>query len=887
MRIQSLLSMLLLAYELDAQADDSPAHLQPQVKPKDSRIIELNERPANVLREEGVTSGIHRNDTQTTNILDLRNAQDNLKSSESQAGNIIRFDASPARQLRSTNAATATDEDTRDIPPSLRLSTALSRPDERILWRMLGQRRHQELLDKLEKLRNAHPAWQPPARLIALAREGALRARIEELESAHDSAGIILFAREHPTLFSCADIAHAWLLAESHARLGHAEDSESVARQLLSCPKDEDRLATLYKAKEWLSLPQWENLLAMEDQAKRSPPVEKAFRQLRYDHALQQLLTASEAGDTDSTTQLFAALAPAISARKDGEAALLGAWNHYRAGHCDSASTWFDLALKWMPSLHAAHHGMALCALQDRRYEFAQKHAEAMPATAEGRGELLRDIFIAQASAAYAAGRHQPALELLEQAARQAELPRHAQMLAAWTQLELGNAPRAAAEFSRLYTTAPDEESAQGLLQSMVRDKREQELESIARDEPLAGLVRRYLADRAYAEKRFHAARRLAPETYADRGSAGTPQVSMASALRNKSGTSGLSRLDLSWQSSLEAAAPIGKAAELWLRLDRVRLDSGSLPDNAPVGRFPPAPALYAYQPVTAMRGWQATLLWRDEKRRAWDAQLGLTPSDGAVSPQWTARFETRLRAGEVDLQWRAYREPVRESILSYTGLRDPYQGDAWGRVLRNGVQANLRIELDTDWIATAQAGAELVTGMHVADNQRLMAEAGLGYRLKIAGFDYAVLGLGISTDHYSKNLGQFTFGHGGYFSPQRYWRVGPSLDFMTAENRRFMLRGRISAGRTGKREDAAPLFPLEPDGRFYAESRGVGNAFDIELAGAWQVSATVQAGALLARRQSPQYNDYAVMGFIRFLFEPRGSVLSSDIRRATSDNLY
>lgn len=894
MRLRLLVGLLLLAFELDAQGDaqgdNTPPRLQPSVRPKDTRIIELNERPANVLREETVTPGVRRSETQSTNVLDVQNAQDNLKSSESQAGNIIRFEASPARQLHSTNATAPSVEEAMEQPLSLHPATSLSRPDERVLWRMLEQRRHRELLDKLDKLRGMHPAWQPPARLVALAHEGALRARIEELETARDAPGIIRFAREHPEFFACADIAHAWLLAESLASVGESAESEAVAVRLLSCPKDEDRLATLYKAKEWITASQWERLLAMEEKARRSPQVDKEFRRLRYDHALQQLLAASEAGDTAQTAQLFAALAPEISARKDGEAALLGAWNHYRAGHCDAASTWFDLALKWSPSLYAAHQGTALCALQGKRYELAQQHAEALPPAAEGRAELLRDVFIAQASAAYAAGRHRPALDLLEQAASQAALPRYAQMLAAWSRLELGDTKRAAMEFERLYAAAPDEESAQGLLQSMVRGRHEDALDDLnspARGEPFTTLARRHLADGAYAEKRFLAARSLAPETYGNRGSDSAPQVSMAAAFRNKSGSSGLSRLDLSWQPSIEAAAPVGQAAGLRLRLDRVQLDSGSLPDNAPIGRFPLLPAAYSYSPTTALRGWQATLLWRDEKHRAWDAQFGITPSDGAVSPQWTARFDTRLRVSEADLQWRAYREPVRESILSYTGLRDPYQGGAWGRVLRNGAQANLRVELDTHWIASAQAGAELVTGTHVADNQRLMADASLGYRLKIVGFDYAVLGLGVSTDHYSKNLGQFTYGHGGYFSPQRYWRVGPSFDFMTAENGRFMLRGRIAAGRTGKREDAAPLFPLEPDGRFYAESRGTGNAFDIELAGAWQVSDSVQAGALLARRTSPQYRDYAVMGFIRFLFEPRGSVLSSDIRRAASDNLY
>lgn len=887
MHSRPLLGLLLLAFGIEACADDPASGPQQRVKTVDTRIIELNERPPNVLREDSAPLAVHRAEPQNTNVLELQSAPDNLKSEEPQAGNIIRFEASPAHYLRSVNKTAAKEEEAPEKPLALRLATALSRPDERPLWHMLERHRHQELLAQLDKLRETYPAWRPPARLVTLAREGALRNRLEELEAAGDAAGIAQFADEQPEFFSCAAISHAWQLAEAQASLGQPERSAAVATRLMSCPKDEDRLATLYKARAWLDARQWENLLAQEEKVKRSPAIEKAFRQLRYDHALGLMLAASEAGDTARTAQLFAGLAPEISARRDGEAALLGAWNHYRSGGCELASTWFDLALKWTPELHAAHQGLALCALRGKRYDIAQKHAEAMPPAAEGRAELLRDAYLGQASAAYAAGRYRQTLDLLDKATGQAELPRYAQMLAAWCHLALGNTRIATEEFTRLYRTAPDQESAQGLVQGMVRDGRAQELENIARDEPLAGLVHRHFADRAYADKRFLAARSLDPANYANRGSDGARQASIAGALRSKSGTPGLSRLDLSWEPSVEAAAPMGTMAELRLRLDRVRLDSGSLPGNAPVGRFPLAPTAYAYAPTTATAGWQPTLLWRDEHRQAWDAQLGLTPSDGAVPMQWTARFATRRRIGVTDVQWRAYREPVRESILSYTGLRDPYQGSSWGRVLRNGVQIGIRTELDEHWVANAQVSTELLTGTHVADNQRMSADAGLGYRLKAAGFDYAVLGISVSTDHYSKNLSQFTLGHGGYFSPQHYWRVGPSLDFMTAENGRFMLRGRISLGRTGKREDAAPLFPLDPDGRTYAESRGAGNAFDIELAGAWRVSDTIQAGALLARRHSPQYNDYAVLGFVRFLFEQRRSVLSSDIRRATSDNLY
>jgi hypothetical protein len=160
---------------------------------------------------------------------------------------------------------------------------------------------------------------------------------------------------------------------------------------------------------------------------------------------------------------------------------------------------------------------------------------------------------------------------------------------------------------------------------------------------------------------------------------------------------------------------------------------------------------------------------------------------------------------------------------------------------------------------------------------------AGVAYDLKLAGFNYAALGFGVSRDHYSKNLSFFTPGHGGYFSPQRYWRVGPSIDFLTEENSQFLIKGRVSTGRTIQTEAATPFFPLcsscpNTDDWKYSENRSHGGANDREVSGVWRLNDHVQIGAMFAKRHSPQYDDYVRMGFLRFLFEPRKSVLSSDL---------
>lgn len=877
-------------FGLQLALDDSATRLTPAP----SRIVEQSERPPNVLREGASADNLRRSERRADNVSGSA-APDNVVSAREQRGNVVRLKESAPIRMPSPRDRTPVFKPSADEPLALRPAMTMAppkpqppaTPDERPLWRLLEERRYAILNYRLERLRAAYPGWQPPARLVSLIREGVLRKRIEDRIEAKDAASLIAVAAQHPEAFSCGNIAFAWALADAHAGLKQSAEAEETARRLLACPNEEDRLATIYKARSWLAAERWEQLLVQEEAMARSAQGEEKFRLVRYHHRLGQFVSASGKGNRREAEQLFAALANDIDGRQDFSAALLGAWNHYQAADYENATRWFTKVLRWNPAQYEAHRGLALCALQEKRHEAALSHAQALPEQAAGRAELLRDVRVAQAQLAYGAGRHDDSLSLLDAARAQAELPRHAQLLAAWSNSGLGRQDAAADEFIRLYRETPDLESAQGILNSMSGAGRDEELHALAQAEPLAGLVRRHDAERAFADKRFLLARTLEPERYAGRGAPAVPQLALSSASRSKSGTAGLSRLDLQWQPAIEAALPAGASGELRVRVERVRLDSGSLPDNAPVGSFPLLPAAYTTRPTTETKGWQPRLLWHDEGSRVLDAEIGLTPSGGSVPAQWTGRLACQGRSGEHHWRLDAYREPVRESILSYTGLRDPYQGEAWGRVLRNGALGGMRVHVSERWTLNAQANIELLTGRQVADNRRFAADAGLAYNFRPAGFDYAVLSAGVSTDRYSRNLSQFTVGHGGYFSPQRYWRIGPSFDFMTEENRSFMVKGRISAGRTGKREQAAPFFPLSPDGRSYAGSSGTGGAYDVELSAIWRVSDHVQLGATFAKRHSPQYSDHAAMGFVRILFEPSKAVLSSDLRALSSKELY
>jgi tetratricopeptide (TPR) repeat protein len=541
---------------------------------------------------------------------------------------------------------------------------------------------------------------------------------------------------------------------------------------------------------------------------------------------------------------------------------LAQAWEAFERGDDGAAAALFEqAALAEGSDAASARQGLALLALRRNDLAAAERLALSMPADHAQRAPLLRDIAVAQAQAHYAAGRHEAAEAALAAAASEAPLPRHARALEAWNALAMHDDPRAAERFATLYADTPDAEAADGVLLSFTRAGREAELAELARTEPFGARYRSWMAERAFAEKRFNAARALSPERYGEYGSAGTVSVGLTLGRREKSAT-GLSEMALEWGPSLEARWAGGDGDEWSLQAENLRVSSpGALGRNRP-----------------AVTGVRPQLAWRSDREERWEAALGATPSGGPVLPEWEGRIARSWRLGGTDLRLTAYRQSNKESMLAYVGMRDAAGGRPWGRVLMQGVAGAWHGAFADRWSASLQARHEDIGGERVAANRRDAFDVSVGYDLKPEGFDHAVISLNAVDDRFARNLSHFTPGHGGYFSPQTYTRIGPAFDFMTAERQTYLLKGRAAVGNTGQQEAAAPVLPLADNGLRYTATSSRGRSWEVDVGGSWQVSPQLQLGGWLSYRKSLDYEDRAAMLTLRLLLEPRRGVLSTDL---------
>ena len=265
-------------------------------------------------------------------------------------------------------------------------------PDETQLWQLLHDEQYNMLQAEINRIYMKYDKWQPPQELLNLLQQGKLRQKIEQAIQNKDATALIHLGELHPEYFSCLHVDWTWTLAGALAMLEQTDTLRLILHRLIPDCSEQDRLATLYKAKTWLDNSMWETLLEREAKAVRSTEGESKFRRLRYDHKMEKLLAAHQMQNRIVFSTLLLQLSSDIEHYRDADAALLSGWHYFNTQETTTASLWFNKALAWQPELHDAHKGLALIAIQDKRFADAQRFADALPADSEGKQELLRAV---------------------------------------------------------------------------------------------------------------------------------------------------------------------------------------------------------------------------------------------------------------------------------------------------------------------------------------------------------------------------------------------------------------------------------------------------------------------------------------------------------------
>ncbi len=160
----------------------------------------------------------------------------------------------------------------------------------------------------------------------------------------------------------------------------------------------------------------------------------------------------------------------------------------------------------------------------------------------------------------------------------------------------------------------------------------------------------------------------------------------------------------------------------------------------------------------------------------------------------------------QVSLTGDLSRRPVTDSVLSFAGARDARTGEKWGAVSSNGLRLDLTWD-DGDFGAYAIGGLHALQGHNVQSNSRLELGGGMYWRIHRTPDAVFTAGLNVTGMGYNKNLRYFTYGHGGYFSPQQFLAMSVPFDWAQRSGRlTYQIKGAL--GVQYFKEDAAAYFP-------------------------------------------------------------------------------
>lgn len=192
-----------------------------------------------------------------------------------------------------------------------------------------------------------------------------------------------------------------------------------------------------------------------------------------------------------------------------------------------------------------------------------------------------------------------------------------------------------------------------------------------------------------------------------------------------------------------------------------------------------------------------------------------------------------------------AERRAVTDSLLSYVGVKDQLTGKTWGRVTKNGGMAQLSYD-NGDAGFYFGAGGYSYLGENVASNTSMNANAGVYLRPFHDKYRQIQTGLSIGWMDFSKNLSYFSFGQGGYFSPQNYISVALPTSFTQQfDNWKLSIGG--SVGYQSYSQDSSDYFPTRSDWQNYLDTAvDYGFAKESRYSGTTKngIGYTVRAGA-------------------------------------------
>ncbi len=163
--------------------------------------------------------------------------------------------------------------------------------------------------------------------------------------------------------------------------------------------------------------------------------------------------------------------------------------------------------------------------------------------------------------------------------------------------------------------------------------------------------------------------------------------------------------------------------------------------------------------------------------------------------------------------------------------------------------------------------------GNNVEDNTRLELGSGIYWYLRNNPRDTLTLGISGSAMTFKENQDFYTYGNGGYFSPQRFFSLGVPIRWAQSFDR-FSYQVKSSVGLQHIAQDGADYFPGDStlqatkNNPKYDSTSKTGVGYSFNAAAEYRLSSRFYLGGEIGLDNAQDYRQYAGNAYLRYLFE-------------------
>lgn len=194
--------------------------------------------------------------------------------------------------------------------------------------------------------------------------------------------------------------------------------------------------------------------------------------------------------------------------------------------------------------------------------------------------------------------------------------------------------------------------------------------------------------------------------------------------------------------------------------------------------------------------------------------ELGSTPLGAKITPEPLWLLDLSLQRDGLGVHAGFVQKSIEDTMLSFVGERAE-KGILevnWGRALKRGFLAGISY----DSLVTLSLDLEYypwIHGLNLMENSEFKTVFGAIYHSANETLSYLDYGLIVVYDSYKYNSDLFTYGHGGYFSPQDFWMGNFLIDAGDTIASTLYWKLKASAGFQGYLVEDTERYPLSLPG--------------------------------------------------------------------------